>query len=317
MTTLNIVVVGAGHLGKFHAQKIAAMEGAALAGVIDTDQGKAHALASQYGVEVFDNLPATRADAAIVSATTTAHASIAIEAMRQGMHVLVEKPIASSLKEAQDMLECATAHDRILSVGHTERFNPAVSAALHVAQRPRYITAERLSPFSGRSLDTDVILDLMIHDLDILATLVKSPLKSVQAVGVPVLTDSVDMASARLEFTDGTVAELRSGRVSLEPCRKIRIFTRERYVSIDCAAREVKAVNIEPPKQGESMGTISGEPIHVGDWDPLESQLSEFISSIHENRSPRVDGQAGLRALELAFAIKGAMTNPAANQSVL
>ena len=151
----------------------------------------------------------------------------------------------------------------------------------------------------------------MIHDLDILSSMVMSPLKEVRAVGVPVLTNSIDMASARLEFEDGTVAELQAGRVSMEPCRKIRVFTEERYLSIDCSKRDVKAVRLSQPQPGQTMGSITGEPISVAEWDPLEEQMKDFAQSIRETRKPLVCGDAGKRALELACAIKDAMTNPA------
>ena len=175
------------------------------------------------------------------------------------------------------------------------------------------LESHRLAPFNPRATDVNVVLDLMIHDLDILAALVSADLKEARSVGVPVLTNSVDMASARLEFTDGTVAELQAGRVSMEPCRKIRFFTEKHYVSVDCAKREVKAVKLTPPAEGQVMGAVSGEPVNVPSWDPLAKQLEDVIRCIQTGALPTVTGEAGLRALRLACAVRDAMTNPAAN----
>ncbi len=311
MNPIRLIVAGAGHLGRYHAQKAMALDCINLVGIMDIDPDKASALAHEIGVPVIDSYSADTADAMVVATTTSAHHDVACEALQAGLHALVEKPIASTVHQANQMVETALRHNRVLAVGHSERYNPAVSAALNLANRPRYITAERLSPFSGRSLDVDVILDLMIHDLDILSFLVASPLKEARAIGVPVLTNSVDMASARLEFEDGTVAELQAGRVSMEPCRKIRIFTEERYISIDCSAREVKAVKINAPTEGQTMGTITGDPVAVPEWDPLEEQMKNFAHSIANQTEPKVTGAAGTRALELACAVRQCMTNPA------
>lgn len=307
---LRILVAGAGHLGSFHAQKISEHPGAQLAGIYDIHFEKAQVLAAKHGVPALREAHAVPCDAMVVSTTTQSHAEVACKALNAGLHVLVEKPIAPTLSEAQAIIDCAEKNQRIVCVGHTERFNPAVAAAMQLAGAPRYITSERLSPFSGRSLDVDVILDLMIHDLDVLASLVKAPLKDVRAVGVPVLTRSVDMASARLEFADGCVAELQAGRVSMEPCRKIRFFTSERYVSVDCGARTVKSVRMAPPLDGQEMGSVCGEPVEVGEQDPLYAQLDDFLRGIRAKKPVRVDGRAGYRALELAHAVKAVMTNP-------
>jgi predicted dehydrogenase len=311
MKPIKFLVAGAGHLGRFHAQKIIANPKSELVGIYDSVPVRAEALAAEVGSTALASMDACSADAAIIATTTSSHAEVACRAIALGMHVLVEKPIAPSLEQARKIIAAAKANGRILAVGHTERFNPAVSAAMALVSKPRYITSERLSPFSGRSLDVDVILDLMIHDLDILAALVKAPLKEARAIGVPVLTNSVDMASARLEFADGTVAELQAGRVSMEPCRKIRFFTEQHYVSVDCAKREVKAVKLIPPVDGQEMGAVRGEPVIIPDWDPLAQQLENFIHCIQTQDSPLVSGDDGLRALELACAVREVMTNPA------
>jgi len=313
-TPLPMAVVGYGHLGVHHAAKIQAHPAATLAAVVDV-RPEARERAQTTGAPVVERLRdlndlPTPIAAIVIASTTSSHRDLLDEALDRGWHVLVEKPITDAVETARPLVEKALALGRVLAVGHTERHNPAVAAALEVADRPRYIVAERLGPFTGRSTDVDVILDLMIHDLDIVASLVPAPLTEVRAVGVPVLTSEVDMASARLAFEDGTVAQLSAGRASLEPTRKIRLFTQERYLSIDCAAREVKAVRRLPPEPGSQWPQISGEPVEVADGDPLTLQLDDFIRAIFTGGTPKVDGAAGLRALALAQAIKDNLTTP-------
>ncbi|MEO0814233.1 MAG: Gfo/Idh/MocA family oxidoreductase, partial [Myxococcota bacterium] len=233
----------------------------------------------------------------------------ALQAFEMGLHVLIEKPIASTVAEAQQLIDAARSAERILQVGHTERFNPAVAASLRVLEAPGYVVAERLGPFTGRSTDIDVVLDLMIHDLDIVAAMVDSPLKEVRSVGVPMFTGETDMAAARLEFENGAVAQLSASRGSLEPSRKIRVFTRERYVSIDCQSREVKSIRRTAGSEGALM-QLSGEPIDVPDGDALAAQDDDFLRAIEEKRAPVVTGEQGLRALALAEAVKQALTIP-------
>ncbi|OGQ83306.1 MAG: hypothetical protein A2289_08220 [Deltaproteobacteria bacterium RIFOXYA12_FULL_58_15] len=312
MEPVRIVVVGVGHLGTYHLQKVAADPTAILVGIVDTDKDKRNAAANKYGVKGAASLAefAGGADAVIVAATTMAHVVLVEAALELGLHVLVEKPLAATAADAKHLEQLSSKHGRIVQVGHTERFNPAIAAALAIADRPRYIVAERLGPFTGRSTDVDVVLDLMIHDLDIVASLVPSPLAEVRAVGVPVITSDVDMASARLQFEDGTVAQLSAGRASIEPVRKIRLFTVERYVSIDCASREVKSVRRLPAAANNPWPQIVGEPIEVPHGDALALQDHDFFDCIQHQRKPRVDAAAGVRALELAEAVKKALTIP-------
>lgn len=312
MTRPRVVVVGAGHLGTYHLQKIAADDAAELCGIVDVDaerRAKAEKAAGVPALALIKSF-AGKATAAIIATPTRTHLEVAAQAIEMGMDVLVEKPIAASVSEGERILDLAERHGRLVQVGHTERFNPAVAAGLAITDRPRYIVAERLGPFSGRSIDVDVILDLMIHDLDIVASLVPSPLAEVRAVGVPVLTQEVDMASARLAFADGTVAQLSAGRASLEPSRKLRLFTVQRYVSIDCGAHEVKSVRRLPPEPGSTWPQIVGEPIEVQQDDALAAQDHHFVTCVAQRRTPRVDGRAGLRALKLAQAVSSAMTVP-------
>ena len=313
MDQVRVIVIGAGHLGNFHLQKLSADPGARLVGIIEPQTGLREELANRYGVAAAASCDEFHgeADAAVVAAPTSLHLEVGLAALQRGWHVLMEKPLAVTPVAGEQLVAAAQAAGLVLQVGHTERFNPAVAAALAVADRPGYIVTERLSPFSGRSTDVDVILDLMIHDLDIVAALVHASLTEVRAIGVPLLSHEVDMAAARLAFADGTVAQLSAGRASLEPSRKIRLFTRERYLSIDCQSREVKSVRRLPPGPGSDWPQITGEPIDVPAGDPLALQDHDFIESIRLGRRPRVDGEAGLKALRLAAAVKDAMSIPA------
>jgi len=307
-----IIIVGAGHLGTYHLQKISEDGEAQLVGVVDSSPEHRVDAARAFGVPTGTRLDefAGKADAAIIAAPTVAHYELALAALHAKMHVLIEKPIARTTQQAREIIEAARLSGLLVQVGHSERFNPAVAAALAIADRPRYIVTERLGRFSERSTDVDVILDLMIHDLDIVASLIPSPLAEVRASGMPVLTNEIDMAAARLEFEDGAVAQLAAGRASLEPARKIRLFTLERYVSIDCAKREVKSVRRLPPEPGSIWPQITGEPIEVPPGDALQAQDHDFVECVATGRRPRVDGEAGLRALELAEAVKGALKVP-------
>lgn len=311
---VRVVVVGAGHLGAHHLRKMAADPDAQLVGVVDVSADKRDKAAQELGIEAATDLAtfAGRADAVIIASPTTTHHAIGCQALELGLHVLVEKPIAASLTEARELAALGAARGLVVQVGHTERFNPAIAAALAIVDRPGYVVAERLAPFTGRSTDVDVVLDLMIHDLDIVASLVPSELVEARAVGVPIITTQLDMAAARLQFADGTVAQLSAGRASLEPVRKIRFFTRERYVSIDCAAREVKSVRRLAPEPGSIWPQLSGEPVEVPQGDALALQDHDFVRCIIEGRAPRVDAAAGVRALELAEAVKGVITAPLA-----
>lgn len=311
MVPVPVVVVGAGHLGTYHLQKMHNDALAELVGVVDLDENKRSRAEENFLVPSADSLSAFegKAEAAIIAAPTVHHTALAREAFSYGMHVLVEKPIAVTATEGRELIHAARQAERCLQVGHVERFNPAVAASLPLLKNPGYIVAERLGPFTGRSTDIDVVLDLMIHDLDIVGALVDSPLREARAVGVPMFTAETDMAAARLEFESGAVAQLSASRGSLEPSRKIRAFTKDRYLSIDCQSREVKSVRREAGSSGKMM-QLAGEPVDVPAGDALANQDHEFLRCIRESRRPTVDGEAGVRALELAEAVSAALTIP-------
>lgn len=308
--SVSIVVLGCGHLGTYHVEKFAALPGVEVVGAVDPDREARERLARRCGVPTAASVDGflENAQAAVVATPTVSHFALASRLLEAGLDVLVEKPLASSPQEALALVELAATKAAILQVGHTERFNPAIARAMALIDRPGYIVAERLGPFSGRSTDIDVILDLMIHDLDLVGAMVSAPLVEARSVGVPFITAETDMAAARLEFADGTVAQLSASRGSLEPSRKIRVFTRQRYLSIDCQAREVKSVRREIGAGGEVA--LQGEPIDVPDWDPLEKQDADFLRCVLERSGPVADGRAGLRAVELAHAVQEAMSVP-------
>lgn len=312
MSAARIIVVGAGHLGTYHLEKLTQHPGASLMGVVEPDAARRDKATRRFEIPGYARLEAVDqpADAAIIAAPSTTHLELGLQALERGWDVLVEKPIADTVEAGQQLVARAAARARILQVGHTERFNPAVAAAMATSDRPRYIVSERLGPFTGRSTDVDVVLDLMIHDLDIVGHLIPAELVETRAIGVPVLTDAVDMASARLTFADGTVAQLSAGRASLEPVRKLRFFTAERYLSVDCASREVKCVRRLPPAPGSSYPQLTGEPVDVDSGDALQRQDAAFLHAVRTRAQPVVDGAAGLRALALAEAVKHALYIP-------
>lgn len=311
-----IVVVGAGHLGNYHLAKLAAQPACQLVALVEPNEERRAAAAARYGVPTYASLKACTivADAAIIATPTSDHVAVAEAALAQGWDILVEKPLARTHAAALPLVQAAAAAGRLLQVGHVERFNPAVEAAVEALAQdpPRYIVAERLGPFSGRSVDVDVILDLMIHDLDLVAALVPAELVEVRAIGMPVLTDAIDMASARLRFADGTVAQLSAGRASFDASRKLRFFCARRYMSVDCAQREVKSV-VRVPGSGD-WPEISGESLPVRNSDPLAAQDADFIRCVRDRQPPRIDGQAALRALHLAERVKAAIAEAAAQQ---
>jgi predicted dehydrogenase len=257
---VRVVVVGAGHLGRYHLEKFHAHPQARLVGVVDTDPVARAQAMQRFGIRGSGCVAdfAAQADAAVVATPTASHLAVGSACLHLGLHVLMEKPLAATAAQAQALVQQAQALGRILQVGHVERFNPAVVAALQVAQKPRYIVAERLGVFSGRSTEVDVVLDLMVHDLEIVAALTPAALSEVRAVGMAVMTQGIDMAAARLAFADGTVAQLSAGRTSLEASRKLRLFSDTCYVSVDCISRQVKCVRrVLTPEGG--AGQLPGE----------------------------------------------------------
>ncbi len=301
-------VVGVGHLGRFHAEKYAESAGAVLVGVVDTDAARAAEVAAALGVPVLDGVRALRgsADCASVAVPTEAHARVAGELLAAGIDVLVEKPLATTVAEGAALVRAAEEGGRILQVGHLERFNPALRAAAEVITRPRFLECHRLAPFAGRGTDVDVIRDLMIHDLDVIQHFVPADVVAVESVGVPILTERVDIANARLKFADGCIANVTASRVSLKRERKLRIFQPDAYVAIDYDARTVRICRRLPPAKAGDLPEIVVAEHDVAAGDPLRDEVHAFVDAVATRRAPLVGGREGLRALELAERIASA-----------
>ena len=300
---MRAAVIGVGHLGKHHARILSSLPGITLAGVVDTNKDRASQVASEHGTEGFADVSEIDGalDLAVVAVPTEKHAAIAMALVEAGVHTLVEKPITQTLAEADALIAAAARSGAVLAVGHSERFNPAFAAARPHIQNPRFIEVHRLGTMPGRSLDIDVVLDLMIHDLDVILSVVPSEVESVEAVGVPVLTNKVDIANARVRFANGCIANLTASRISRDQVRKIRFFQSERYVSIDTAAREVEMYQLMP--QPEGLPKIGGGKLAVPGDEPLKGELEDFVAAVRERRAPAVTGEQGRAALALAVRI--------------
>ena len=306
MKTLRVGVIGVGHLGQHHARLLAAMPAVELAGVVDIKPGRAEEIAAKYGAPAFLDACELldRVDAVSVAVPTVAHVDVAVPFLERGIATLVEKPLAASLKEADRLIACADKSGALLAAGHTERFNPAVAAALPLVSRPRFVEVHRLGTFPERSLDIDVIFDLMIHDLDLLIAAVGSEVESVEAVGVNVLTPRTDIANARLRFADGCIANVTASRISRDRVRKARFFQHDSYVSIDFAAQEVEVYRLAPR---EGRPAIEGGRLEIASEEPLKRELEDFVDAVRTHRAPMVSGRAGREALALATRVAEAM----------
>jgi predicted dehydrogenase len=270
-----------------------------LIGVVDENQERARLVAQEFGIRAFQSLGELQgaADAASVAVPTAVHRDIGCRLLEMGIDALVEKPMARTVAEADELIACAKENSRILQVGHVERFNPAVLAVEPVVNRPLFFEVHRLGVFTPRSLDVDVIYDLMIHDLDILLALVREPVEEVKAVGIPVLTDKVDIAHARLEFAGGAVANVTSSRVSTERVRKMRFFQQREYISLDYARRDALRVGV---KRGGPQPEFGFEKLPAPDVEPLRGELEAFVGAARTRVAPKTDGAAGRAALQLA-----------------
>lgn len=307
MTSLRAAVIGVGHLGKHHARILGSTPGVALVAVVDRDRAKAEEHAKASGARVMTDaaeLDGFDVDAVSVAVPTEDHLAVAGPLLARGIGVLVEKPMTRSLDEADRMIAAARAASAVLAVGHTERFNPAVEAALPHVREPKFIEVHRLSPFPERSLDIDVIFDLMIHDLDIVRTMVRSEVADLEAVGVPVLSARFDIANVRLRFASGCIANLTASRISRDRVRKLRVFQRDSYISIDYAEQQVEAYRLD---RSGPRPAIGGGSLPIEKEEPLRREIEDFLDAVRTRRQPRVTGEDGREALALADRIANAM----------
>jgi predicted dehydrogenase len=296
---IRVAVVGTGEFGRNHARVYREIPGAELAGVYDKDSERAAQVAAEFQTRVLASLEELRrsVEAVSVAVPTADHSAVGCQLMEMGLDVLVEKPMAANLPEADALLHAAKKLGCILQVGHVERFNPAVLAVAPILNHPLFFEVHRLGVFSARSLDVDVIYDLMIHDLDILLTLVKEPVTEVKAVGIPVLTDKVDIAHARLEFAGGAVANVTASRVSTERVRKMRFFQQHEYISLDYARRDALRVAVKTPGPKPEFAF---EKLPAQAVEPLRAELEAFVEAVRTRREPSTSGSSGRAALELA-----------------
>lgn len=305
-------MVGTGALGRHHVRILAALPGARLVGLHDADPATAAAVAAEHGARAFPDLAslAAQIDAAVVAVPTVDHLAVAGALLDQGLHILVEKPMATSLAEADELL--ARAGDRVLAVGHVEFYNPVVQALLSLGLPPRFLEVQRLGVFSPRSLDVDVVLDLMIHDLQILHALDSSEVAEVRATGVPVLSDRIDIANARVALTSGCVANLTASRVSGEKVRKLRAFLPSRYYSLDYQGQEMRGYRLETGNGIPGGRRIVPDDLPIDRAEPLRRELEAFVAACQSlpGRPPLVDGRQGRRALATALAVVEAVRVP-------
>ncbi|MEJ5347900.1 MAG: UDP-2,3-diacylglucosamine diphosphatase LpxI [Desulfosoma sp.] len=302
---LRTAVVGAGYLGTFHAEKYARLKEAHLVGVADIDGERAQALASRLGCAAYTDhrhlLGAV--DAVSIVTPTPEHFTVARDFLEAGVHVLVEKPLTQSLEEAEELVRLSETKGVVLQVGHLERFNPAFKAVEPYIVNPLFLEAHRLALFNERGLEVDVILDLMIHDLDVVLHLVRSPVETFSASGVPVLTPLPDIANVRLEFRNGAVANLTASRISMKNMRRLRIFQENRYLVADYGNRRAFSFLKEAAADEEGYPEISSEELEVENRDPLEEEIRSFLEAVRSGTPPLVDGRQGLEAVRLALAV--------------
>ncbi len=304
---LNIAVVGVGHLGRHHARILASVPDVNLVAVVDVNRARADEIAATNRTQaLYDYRDVIgRVDAVTLAVPTALHAEIGCACLAAGLATLVEKPMARSLAEADALIAAAAQGGAVLGVGHTERFNPAVAAASPLLSDPRFIEVHRLGTFPERSLDIDVVFDLMIHDLDVVLSIVKSDVESLEAVGVPVITPRVDIANARVRFANGCIANLTASRISRDRVRKIRFFQPAAYVSIDYAAQKVEVWRLD--RSTGPVPSIQGGELDVVQEEPLLRELTDFVDAARRKRRPMVSGEEGRRALALAQLIADKM----------
>jgi len=317
MKKLRVGVVGVGYLGKFHTEKYAKMANVDLVGVVDLDKSRADNIAAQFNTLSFSHHTdlINKIDAASIVASTPEHYTVAKDFLKNGIDVMIEKPITTSIADADKLIDLAKEKDLIIQVGHLERFNPAVVALRNIIKKPMFIESHRLSFYKERGIDVSVVLDLMIHDIDLISNFVKTEIKSIHASGVPVISDHVDIANARLEFKNGCVANITASRISIKNERKIRLFQKDAYISVDFSNYKITIIK----KTGANKkGVIPGmkiENISFQQGDALNDELVSFVKAVQNRTSPEVTGEMGRDALKIAIATMQQMKN--ANSKIL
>jgi predicted dehydrogenase len=306
MEKLRIAVIGVGYMGKFHAEKFATSADAELVAVVDEDAARAKEIAAalncahETGYRALLARVDARIEAVCVAVPTEKHHAVVRDCLEAGVHVLVEKPLSRTLHEADSLLELARAKGLVLQVGHLQRFNPAFQALAAQGGRPLFIDIERLAPFKARGTDVDVVLDLMIHDLDLVLALAKAPIEQLSASGFRVLTDAIDIANARIEFADGCIASVSASRVSQAPVRKLRVFRHDSYVSADLQEQRLR--HVRKGEKGDTAGIVESEQAFER-ADELRAQAEAFLQAVRGHAAPLVTGEQGRAALALALQV--------------
>lgn len=302
---MRVAVIGVGQMGRHHARVYASIEGVQLIGVCDINRARADAVAAECRTTPYYDYRhlLDQVEAVSVAVPTEHHATIGSDFLRHRVSVLLEKPISRTLSEADELIAAAETSGAVLQVGHLERFNPAVQAVREIVTRPRFFEAHRLGVFSPRSLDIDAVMDLMIHDLDVILSLLQADVVSISAVGIPVLSSRVDIANVRMEFADGCVANVTASRISQEKVRKLRFFQPHDYVSLDYTRQEVEVFSLISPAGSTGQPKIARRRLPVKPYEPLRAQIESFLRCVREKARPLVDGHQGRRTLALALQV--------------
>lgn len=302
---LRTAVIGVGYLGRFHAQKYAQIAGSKLVAVVDANAEACGKVAAELGAKALHDYRELfgAVDAVSLAVPTPLHHAIGCDLLRQGIDVLIEKPIATTVDQARELVDLAKANGRVLQVGHLERFNPAVLAAAERLRTPRFVESHRLAPFKQRGTDVSVVLDLMIHDIDLIQELVGTPIESIDAVGATVFSGEIDIVNARLRFQGGCVANTTASRISLKQERKIRIFQDDAYLSVDMQQKILTVIRKKDAAPVESPAQVSIEEESYDQGDALLAEIEAFLKAVRERSTPVVTGEDGLRALETAMKI--------------
>ena len=305
MNEIRVGVIGVGYLGKFHAEKYAAMDNVRLVGVADIDRSRAEDLAARFGSRAFTDYRdlLSLVDAVSIVVPTESHFSVGLEFLDHGVDVLIEKPMTTTLKQADELIDVAESRGRILQVGHLERFNPAVLALKDIITNPMFIEAHRLSIFKDRSTDVSVVLDLMIHDIDIILNIVNSEIQSIHAAGAPVICEHADIANVRLQFESGCVANVTASRISTKNQRKIRLFQKDAYIAVDFAGREITLIRRSENQSDSLVPGTDFQQLSFTEADVLEDELASYLQAVRTRNAPVVSGHAGRKALAVALDI--------------
>jgi len=305
MDKVRVGVIGVGYLGKFHAEKYSRMDNVQLVGVVDIDRVLAEEVAARFDTRAFADYRDLfgHVDAVSIVVPTENHFSVATECLNHDLDVLIEKPMTATLEQADELIKIAESRGRIMQIGHLERFNPAVIALKDIVHNPMFIEAHRLGIFKERSTDVSVVLDLMIHDIDIIMNIVKSKIKSIHAAGAPVICEHADIANVRLEFESGCVANVTASRISTKNQRKIRMFQKDAYVSVDFTTRDITIIRRDESIIDDLIPGMDIRQLSFSESDALEDELASYIQAVSTRQNPVVSGNAGRKALEVALSI--------------